>query len=130
MTEHPSNNIPEAVRARLNDALRTMGRKHLKPQYRKLWTPQTPTVGYCYVVCEVIHHCLASCKTRPHILKTRPNRTHWFLKLPNGQVIDWTANQFSKQLSYNEARPAAFLTKKMSQRGKILADLLGLRIPL
>ncbi len=39
---------------KLHDALRQMGKKYLKQQYREYWTPERPTTGYCYVVAEVV----------------------------------------------------------------------------
>ena len=113
-------------REKLYDALREMGRKNLKPQYRDQWTPERPTTGYCYVVAEVVYHYLAPEGSRPYVMKIGENETHWFIKDPNDRVIDLTADQFDKTIDYSQGKPMNFLTKKISKRGKILAGLLGL----
>jgi CO dehydrogenase/acetyl-CoA synthase delta subunit len=111
---------------KLHDALRKMGRKYVKPLYRDVWTPECPTTGYCYVVAEVVYHHLAPKGSRPYVMKTGDRETHWFIRDPQGNVIDLTADQFDKPLDYSEGKPANFLTKQLSKRGQILANLLGL----
>lgn len=111
---------------KLYDALRQMGKKHLKPQYKDDWTPERPTTGYCYVVAEVFYHCVAPEGSKSYVMKTRENETHWFLRDPDGNVIDPTADQFDEPLDYEKGKPQAFMTQHLSKRGKILADLLGL----
>jgi len=104
-----------------------MGKKYLKPQYKDQWTPERPTTGYCYVVAEVVYHHLAPEGCRPYVMKTGENETHWFLKCPDGKVIDLTDDQFDKPVDYAQGKPQNFQTKEISKRGRILADLLGLK---
>ena len=111
---------------RLHDALRKMGKRHVKPLYRDDWTPERPTTGYCYVVAEVVYHYLAPKGSRPYVMKTGDQETHWFIRDPQGKVIDLTADQFDKPLDYSQGKPANFLTKQISQRGQILASFLEL----
>lgn len=111
---------------KLHDALRQMGRKYLKPQFRDQWTPDRPTTGYCYVVAEVVYHYLAPKGSRPYVMKNCENGTHWFIKDPSGSVIDLTADQFDEPIDYTQGKPQNFLTKDISKRGKILANLLEL----
>ena len=111
----------------LNEALNQMGKKHLKAQYRDEWTPERPITGYCYVVAEVVYHYLAPKGSRPWVLKTGENKTHWYIRTPDGTVIDLTADQFDDPVDYNKGKPQNFQTKEISKRGKILADLLGLK---
>jgi hypothetical protein len=112
---------------KLYNALRQMGKKHLKPQYKNQWTPERPTTGYCYVVAEVVYHYLAPKGSRPYFMKTGVNETHWFIKDPDGKVIDLTADQFDDELlDYEKGKTQNFQTPQISKRGKILADLLGL----
>lgn len=113
-------------RQKLHDALRLMGRKYLKPQFRDQWTPERPTTGYCYVVAEVVYHYLAPKGNRPYVMKIGENETHWFIKDSDGRVIDLTADQFDEPIDYTQGHPQNFLTKEISKRGKMLADLLGL----
>ncbi|MEW6525459.1 MAG: hypothetical protein AB1444_02170 [Spirochaetota bacterium] len=114
-------------RQKLNDALRQMGRKYLKPQFRDKWTQERPTTGYCYVVAEVVYHYMAPKGSRPYVMKTGENETHWFIKDPEGRIIDLTADQFDEPIDYAIGKPRNFLTKKISKRGKMLANLLGLK---
>lgn len=114
-------------RQRLHDALRQMGRKHLRSQYKDRWTPERPTTGYCYVVTEVIYHFLVPEGYRPRVMKTGGNDTHWFLEGQDGKVIDLTDDQFDERLNYSAGKPQNFMTTEISRRGAILADLLGLR---
>ena len=110
----------------LDDALRKMGRKHLKKPYKDRWTSERPTTGYCYVVSEVYYHYCAPKGSKPHFMKLDENETHWFIKHPDGSIVDLTADQFDEPVDYEKARPHAFQTKNISKRGRILADLLGL----
>jgi hypothetical protein len=111
---------------KLDNALRRMGTKHLKPQFRDLWKPERPTTGYCYVVAEVVYHYLAPKGSRPYIIKFDENDTHWFVKEPSGKVIDLTADQFDVPIDYTLGKPKNFQTKDISKRGRLLANLLDL----
>jgi len=124
--DEETNTKLEAVRFRLQNALRVMGTKYLKPQYRSHWTPDRPTTGYCYIVSEIIHHFLLNGQSKPHLIRLESGGTHWFLKLPIGQIVDWTADQFDRPIPYGRAKPAGFLTKTPSKRSLVLASLLGL----
>jgi len=114
---------------KLYAALRVMGKKHLKPLYRDYWTPEHPTTGYCYVVAEVAYHYLAPKGSKPYVMHTGERETHWFLRAPNGVVIDLTADQFDTLPDYKQGRRANFLTPKPSKRPKILAEVLGVCPP-
>ena len=114
-------------RRKLHDALRRMGRTHLRPQYKDRWSPERPTTGYCYVVAEVVYHYLAPKGYRPYVMNTGANDKHWFLKSPDGRVIDITDDQFDYELDYSQGKPQNFMTREISERGRILADLLDLR---
>lgn len=109
----------------LANALRKMGPKYVKEPYRAKWTRSKPTTGYCYVVAEVVYHYCAPNGSRPCFMKTGSNESHWFVKTPSGEVIDLTADQFDEPLDYSKGKPQNFLTKEISNRGRILAGLLG-----
>lgn len=111
---------------RLHEALRKMGAKNVKPQYRAQWTSERPTTGYCYVVAEVVYHYLAPKGSRPYMIRTGESETHWFITDPEGKVIDLTADQFDEPLDYSLAKPQNFQTKEISKRGRLLAGLLGI----
>ena len=89
---------------KLHNALRQMGTKYLKRPYRDDWTPENPTYGYCYVVSEMVFHCLAPAGSKPHILHTDNENTHWFIKWPSGEVVDLTADQIRLTTSCAFAR--------------------------
>ena len=115
-------------RDKLHDALRLMGKKHLKKQYKEDWKPERPTTGYCYVVAEVVYHYLAPTGSRPYCIKLTNNETHWFIMTLNGEILDLTSDQFDNPVDYTKAKPQNFLTKDISKRGKILAGLLDLEL--
>lgn len=114
-------------KTRLHDALRKMGQKQVKLPYRNEWTPERPTTGYCYVVAEVVYHYLAPKGSRPYFVKAGDEETHWFIKGPDGEIYDLTADQFDTAPDYTKARRQNFRTPEISRRGRLLADLLGLR---
>jgi len=116
------------VKERLHRALRTMGKKHLKPLYREGWTPENPTTGYCYVVAEVVYHYLAPKGSQPYVTHTGQKETHWFLRSPSGEVIDLTADQFDIPPDYEQGKRANFLTPQPSKKAKILAELMELNL--
>ena len=109
---------------KLHSALRQMGKKGLKPQYRDRWTPERPTTGYCYVVTDVIFHYLAPEGSKPYVVRMNGD-THYYLKLPNGEIVDDTSDQYDEPVPYEKGKPYPF-PKKISPRGKKLAELLGL----
>ena len=45
----------------------------------------------------------------------------------DGKIMDYTANQYIFKLDYTKAKRAYFLTKEISKRGKVLANLLGVQ---
>jgi hypothetical protein len=106
----------------LHDALRKMGKKYLTAGKGE-WTPEKPTTGYCYVVSEYVYHYLAPFGTKSYRLKTEDG-SHWFLKYPNGKIIDLTADQSDKVFKYEDAVETPFRTSKISERGAILANIL------
>jgi len=118
----------EGYKEKLYSALRVMGRKHLKPLYRDYWTPERPTAGYCYVVAEVVYHYLAPKGSLPYVIHTGGRQTHWFLRLPNGEALDLTADQFSEPPDYAQGKRANFLTPRPSKRAQLLAKLMGLNL--
>jgi hypothetical protein len=114
--------------AKLHDALRQMGKKHVRPPYNKEWTPERPTTGYCYVVAEVVYHYLAPKGSRPYMIRMENDETHWFVKVPSGSIIDLTADQFDEPPNYDNGKPRNFQTQQISARGRLLAKTLGLDV--
>jgi len=102
-----------------------MGRKQIKSEWKSKWSEDRPTVGYCYPVCEVVYY-YTNKKTKPYILKNLDGTTHWFLKTSTGRVIDLTADQIDDEFDYNSGVKKSFMTSKISNRGKILLEILRL----
>ncbi len=117
-------------RHKLKTALRHMGTEHLRDRYKDRWTPDRPTTGYCYVVTEVLFHFLAPEGYQPHVMVTGGDDTHWFLKGPDGDVIDVTDDQFDYELDYSQGESRDLRTKELSIGGRVLADLLSLTTPI
>jgi uncharacterized protein (DUF362 family) len=111
---------------KLYTALRKMGIKYLKPNYKNTWSPERPTTGYCYVVAEVVYHYIAPNGSKPYVINFGNGYTHWFVKDNNEKIIDLTADQFDQPLDYSKAKPQNFMTHTISKRGRILAELLNL----
>lgn len=112
-------------RQKFYTALRTMGKKYLKVGKDK-WTADRPTTGYCYVVSELVYH-YSNIRTQPYTLTHTDGGTHWFLKTKStGEIIDLTADQIDGDFDYDSGIRRSFLTKQISKRGRILAQLLGL----
>ena len=112
----------------LDDALRRMGTKQLKPAYRENWDSKNPRDGFCYVIAEVIYHYLNPGGFSPRVVKWDNGSTHWFLVNDARDVIDPgnldpCPSDFD---AYEEGKPRHFLTKEPSKRARILANLLGL----
>lgn len=108
-------------------ALRQMGKEQLKAQYKDDWTPERPTTGYCYVVAEVLYrYGMVPKGSKPYCVRLADDDTHWFIRDPNGKVIDFTGDQFDAPIDYDMGKPRQFRTKDLSKRAKILAELLGL----
>lgn len=108
--------------------LRKMGKDLLKKKDKERWTPERPTTGYCYVVCQVIYHCLKPNDCEVFCKKMEDGGNHYFIKLKSsGMIIDLTADQFDYELDYSKncSKPRRWL-KEITKRGKVLACCLGL----
>lgn len=114
------------TREKLHTALIKMGPKDLKVPFKKTWSENNPTTGFCYVVSEFVYHYLAptgSKVMRVFVSETKNN--HYFIQWPDGTVIDFTVDQFKNLPPYAKAKGCAFQTPSPSKRTKELAELLG-----
>lgn len=107
-------------------ALRQMENKYLKEPYKSKWSALRPTTGYCYVVCEVLHHYYMQDGSFPHVVKIPNGESHWFLRDRLDKVVDLTADQYDIPIPYDQGKRQMFMTKKISKRGKALAMFLGI----
>lgn len=118
----------------VNEKLKELGDSMLKNPYKKQWTEDNPTFGYCYVVSEAIYH-YGDGEYEPYCYNYgNEYGTHWFLKdKESGEVVDFTANQFPFEVDTSLFKRQAFLKGGMktergwiSKRGKQMAIHLGL----
>lgn len=88
------------------DSLRRVGDVMLKPEYRKRWSSDNPTYGYCYLVSELLYHYVYPNSVSYTIdLSSVGEDTHWFIK-NKGRIIDYTGIQFNyiTPYKYDNAR--------------------------
>ena len=109
----------------LHNALREMGEDYLIEPYKSRWTPERPTTGYCHIVSQVVHYCLAP-NSKSWFMKLNDNEKHWFIKLFDGKIIDLTADQFDEPIDYSKARQQNFMRNIFSKKSQVLANKLGL----
>lgn len=109
----------------LHNALKEMGSKYLVVDKDK-WSSEKPTTGYCYVVSEVVYHYYAPRGTRPARLENSERSSHWFLVYPGNVVIDLTLDQNPEPFDYHKAEFRNFYTEALSNRAKVLANILNL----
>jgi len=99
----------------LDDALRQMGRKHLKPAYRDAWDSKNPRDGFCYVIAEVIFHYLNPGGFKPRVINWHDGTTHWFLANDAGDIIDPGNPDAFPWPNYTDGVARHFLTKGPSK---------------
>lgn len=102
--------LVRAVENALTDELRRMPWKG----------SENAKAGHCYVACEALFH-LTGGKLRPFFVK-HEGAPHWFLKGPNGEIVDPTAEQFKTPVPYEQGKGKGFLTKQPSKRAQIVID--------
>lgn len=92
------------------------------PSYLNQWSPANPTAGQCAITALLVHE-----KFGYDIYEVKVNRSrHFFNVTPAGDVIDLTAEQFSKPISYTERtkREPNALYRSCQQRLNILKQNL------
>lgn len=73
--------------------------------------------AHCYIASEALYHMLggpAAGLTPMNIV--HEGSQHWFLRGPNGEIIDPTHGQFENPVPYENARGRGFLTAQPSKR--------------
>lgn len=117
----------------INDKLRELGNCLIRDEYKSLWSEDSPTTGYCYILSEVIYHYTNGDYKIFRFSYDNNTKSHWFLKR-NGEVIDMTFNQFDNEDNFDKSEEketefyeGIFETPKgkISERGYNLAKYLG-----
>ena len=122
------------TREKIEQTLKEIGPNLLKPKYRKEWSKDNPTYGYCYIVSEVLYHYVYENVVPCVINYGEGIGTHWFVKdRDTGKVFDFTEKQFNFSVEHEVGLPKGFMKGKyktnkgyISQRGYQLAQHLGL----
>jgi len=119
---------------KLHAALRTMGTRFLQTKEMKAqWSTERPTKNYCYTVSELVYWYVAPKGTTVYVTEvpgSLPGVKHWFLRLPDGTVIDLTSDQFDTEVDYTKGKKSMFLQtgcKGPSKRARHLAILMGFK---
>jgi hypothetical protein len=81
--------------------------------------------GHCYVASEAMYHLLGGrfSGCTPMTVRVQ-GQVHWFLKGPDGEIIDPTSGQFECRIPYEKARGRGFLTRLPSRRAQLLMALV------
>lgn len=87
----------------------------LKPAYRA--KQRTPTAGHCAVATESLYHMLGgkAAGYTPMQLQ-HEGVSHWFLRAPDGHILDATADQFMTPVPYDQGIARGFMTPKHGRR--------------
>lgn len=97
--------------------------------FKDEWASERPTTNYCWVVSEVaLRLVMPRGTTCWRVDVTGNGFFHWFLKDPNGNIVDLTLDQAEdwKEIPKYEKAKRYWFRPAMSRRGKKLAELLGI----
>lgn len=83
----------------------------------------------CYPAAEVVYHAGGGKRAGLTPVQQRhEGRSHWWVRGPEGEVLDPTAGQFRRRVPYDQGRGRGFLTKKPSGRARALAKKTGVKL--
>ena len=120
---------PQLTRKRINKACLEYGADGVVWYLRDEWIAERPTTNYCWVVSEVAYRLVMPAGTTCWRVDVDGHgRFHWFLKGPDGNIVDLTLDQAEgwwEIPEYEKAKRYHF-RPTMSRRGKQLAELLGI----
>lgn len=91
--------------------------KNIEQAFRKSWSaetswtkkfnPKNPPANQCRVTAAVAHTLLGG-KILFAVIRKRPFMSHFWNKLPGGKEIDFTKEQFSKDIKIPEGKVISF----------------------
>lgn len=82
----------------------------LKPEWRN--RAAHPMAGHCSAASEALYHMFGGKPAGwvPVVLRLDENTTHWWLRGPNGEIVDATADQFPFPVPYERGKGCGFQT--------------------
>lgn len=102
----------------INKALLNIGPKYLKVDWKKKWSEESPTTGYCYLISEILYHYIYS-NSQSYCIDLNKYGTHWFVAIGK-EIIDLTSNQYDFKIPYRKAKHKSFLQGTIkTERGYI-----------
>jgi hypothetical protein len=110
----------------LHLALRHMAPYFLKGEFRKAWSDGNPTRYFDYVVTEWLAHFRAPAGSFAfRVAVPGQDAKHYFMRWPDGTIVDLTAEQFSEWelVDYAESKKAS-MPGTPTNRAKVLDTLL------
>ncbi|MFC1977616.1 hypothetical protein ACFLWS_05060 [Chloroflexota bacterium] len=120
---------PLLTREKINRACLEYGPAGVVHYLRDEWIAERPTTNYCWVVSEVAYRLVRPEGTTCwRVDVTGDGFYHWFLKDPDGTIVDLTLDQAEGWWEIPEYEKAKryYFRPAMSRRGKKLAELLGI----
>lgn len=77
--------------------------------------------GQCYAASEAVYHLLGGRASGYTPVRGRSGSvSHWWLRRPDGSVLDVTAAQFGRPWPYHLGTGGGFLTRQPSRRARAL----------
>jgi len=110
----------------LHAALRQMAGHFLKSPYKDQWSDVNPTRFFDYIVTEWLFHFKAPPGSFPFRVELPfQEAKHYFMRWPDGTIVDLTAEQFSQWelVDYAKAKKAS-LPNGPTHRARVLNTLM------
>ena len=82
-----------------------------------------PLAGLCYVLSEAFYHLHPEFDLKP-VRARHYGVCHWWLETRSKQVIDVTAEQYTRPFHYHKGIAGGFLTKQPSKRCRAIMEIL------
>ncbi len=114
-------------RAKLFKALTEMAPIHLKGALKKQWSSDNPTRNFCYVVTEWLKVYVAPEGSTAYSVPIDGDlEKHYFMRWPNGGVVDLTAEQFEdySKVDYTKGKKVNSFMFSPTKRVKALQELM------
>lgn len=120
-------------KSHIDAVLLELGPALLKPEWKRKWTRDRPTTGYCYLVSEVIWHFYDEytepyCVNLDRALGVTGMGTHWWVVGCNGQIIDFTSDQFNFPIPYALGKRTAFFKGAVQTRDGLFISKRGFEL--